>query len=276
MTRPDASPRGAARRGLRLLLRAAAVVLALAGLLAGVTAAALRLQFTGAPASWARSSGHDALWLGHMWVDGRRGERDVAALAARLRDTGIKDVYVHSGPFELDGTLKPEKYPNARNFLKWWRTHLPSVRVSAWLGQEVKDGGLDLDDPANRERVLSGARAILDTGFDGVHYNFEPIGDGDAEFLELLDRTRALAPGRLLTTSVPQTEPYLGMRLLARAVIAHDKYWSRGYLREVARRVDQVAVMTYDAYWPMASCTAATWRARPSWRCTPCPRRPAC
>ncbi|MGW0201883.1 hypothetical protein [Nonomuraea sp. NPDC003201] len=234
------------RRGLRLLTLALAVVVALVGLLA----AALRLQFTGAPAAWAKSTGNDALWLGHAWVDGRRTERDVEQLAVRLRATGIKDVYVHSGPFNWDGTLSPDKYPNAGNFVKWLRERLPAVRISAWLGQSVKNG-LDLDDPKSRENVLSGVAAIMKQGYDGIHYNFEPIGDGDTEFLELLERTRRHTG--LLSTSTPQIEPYPGLRLTARALLSHDKYWSQGYFKQVVDRVDQVAVMTYDSFTPLQS-----------------------
>ncbi|MEV1177344.1 hypothetical protein [Nonomuraea sp. NPDC049784] len=234
------------RRGLRLLALALAIVVALVGLLA----AALRIQFTGAPAAWAKSTGNDALWLGHMWVDGRRTERDVEQLAVRLRATGIKDVYVHSGPFDWDGTLNPAKYPTAGNFVKWMHERLPTVRVSAWLGQSVKNG-LDLDDPKSRENVLAGVAAIMKQGYDGIHYNFEPIGDGDTEFLELLDRTRQHT--KLLSTSTPQIEPYPGMRLTARAILTHDKYWSEGYFKQVADRVDQVAIMTYDSFTPLQS-----------------------
>ncbi|MFG6190789.1 hypothetical protein [Nonomuraea sp. JJY05] len=234
------------RRGLRLLALASAIVVALVGLLA----ATLRLQFTGAPAAWAKSTGNDALWLGHAWVDGRRTERDVEQLAVRLRATGIKDVYVHSGPFNWDGTLSPDKYPNAGNFVKWLRERLPAVRISAWLGQSVKNG-LDLDDPKSRENVLSGVAAIMRQGYDGIHYNFEPIGDGDTEFLDLLERTRGHTG--LLSTSTPQIEPYPGLRLTARALLSHDKYWSQGYFKQVVDRVDQVAVMTYDSFTPLQS-----------------------
>ncbi|TMS00232.1 glycosyl hydrolase family 18 protein [Nonomuraea basaltis] len=234
------------RRGLRLLALALAIVLALVGLLA----AALRLQFTGAPAAWAKSTGNDALWLGHMWVDGRRTERDVEQLAVRLRTTGVKDVYVHSGPFGKDGRLDPAKYPNAGNFMKWMRKQLPAVRVSAWLGQKV-NGSLDLDDPESRENVLAGVAAIMKQGYDGIHYNFEPIGDGDTEFLDLLERTRRHT--KLLSTSVPQIEPYPLMRPAARLLLNHDKYWSEGYFSEVVNRVDQVAVMTYDSFTPSQS-----------------------
>ncbi|NRQ38295.1 hypothetical protein HII36_41685 [Nonomuraea sp. NN258] len=234
------------RRGLRLIALALAIVVALVGLLA----AALRLQFTGAPEAWAKSTGNDALWLGHMWVDGRRAERDVAQLAVRLRATGVKDLYVHSGPFGKDGTLNPDRYPNAANFVKWVRKHLPGVRVSAWLGQRV-DRILDLDDPKSRENVLAGVAAIMKLGYDGIHYNFEPLGDGDTSFLDLLDRTRQHT--KLLSTSTPQIEPYPLMRLAARGVMGHDKYWSQGYFKQVTDRVDQVAIMTYDSYTPLES-----------------------
>lgn len=238
------------RRGLRLVALALAVVVALVGLLA----VALRLQFTGAPAAWAKSTGNDALWLGHAWVDGRRTEHDVELLAVRLRATGIKDVYVHSGPFEYDGRLDPAKYPNAGNFISWMRERLPGIRISAWLGQTVDadlDDHLDLDDPKSRENVLAYVAAVMKTGYDGIHYNFEPIGDADTEFLDLLDRTRQFT--KLLSASTPQIEPYPGMRLTARALLGHDKYWSEGYFSEVVHRVDQVAVMTYDSYTPLQS-----------------------
>ncbi|MBB6344545.1 hypothetical protein ACWGH8_15480 [Nonomuraea muscovyensis] len=238
------------RRGLRLLALALVVVVALVGLLVGLVAGAFRAQFTGAPAEWAKSTGNDALWMGHMWVDGRRTEPDVEALAVRLRDTGIRDLYVHAGPFEADGRLDPAKYPNARDFLAWVREHLPGVRVSAWLGQKV-DGTLDLDDARSRANVLDGVGEIAKTGFDGVHYNFEPIGSGDEEFLDLLDRTRPLT--RLLSTSTPQIEPYPLMRPGTRAVLDHDKYWSQDYFRSVAGRVDQIAVMAYDSGMPLES-----------------------
>ncbi|WP_344920736.1 hypothetical protein [Streptosporangium oxazolinicum] len=237
-----------ARRGLRFFAMVAALLLALPG----VAVATLTLQFTGTPAPWAKTTGHDALWLGHAWVDGRKTADDVRTLATRLRKTGIKDVYVHSGPFDPDGTLPVGKYPKAADFLKWWREELPKVRVSAWLGQKV-DGVLDLDDATSRQRVLDGARAITALGFDGVHYNFEPIGDGDTDFLDLLTRTRAIVGDGLLSTSTPQIEPFPLVRPAARAATGHDKYWSPDYFAQVAKLTDQVAIMTYDSYLPFPS-----------------------
>ncbi|MFI6477408.1 hypothetical protein ACIBH1_05715 [Nonomuraea sp. NPDC050663] len=230
------------RRGLRLVALAAALVVLLAGLVAG----AHHVKFTGDPEDWAKSTGNDALWMGHMWVDGRKTEADVADLAVRLSRTGIKDLYVHTGPFNPDGTLDLE--PRTQAFTTAAKSH--GLRVSAWLGQAV-DGILDLDDAATRANILTSVQRTMALGFDGIHYNFEPIGDGDAEFLDLLERTRAHT--KLLSTSTPQIEPYPGMRLAARVAINHDKYWSAGYFSEVVERVDQVAIMTYDSFMPAGS-----------------------
>lgn len=245
-----------ARRVLRRFRRPArclAVVSAVVVLVAGAAAAALRLQFTGTPAAWAKTTGHDALWLGHAWVDGRRTRADVAALAVRLRDTGIRDVYFHSGPYAADGSLPPSRHPNVVNFLKWWRELLPEVRVSAWLGQDIKDI-LDLDDPAARRRAVAGATGLVRLGFDGVHYNFEPVNDGDRNLLDVLRATRAaLGPDRTLSFATHQIEPFPGLRHPLRVVAGHGKYWTPGYFRQVGELVDQVAIMTYDAYLPLAS-----------------------
>lgn len=238
-----------ARTVIRHALRVVALALALVVVLSGLLAGAHRLQFTGAPASWAKSTGNDALWLGHAWVDGRRTEKDVEELAARLKSTGIKDVYVHTGPFAQDGSVQP-RYPVASEFVTWFHRHAPGVRVQAWLGQKV-DGYLDLDDARVRDRILTSVGQIVGLGFDGLHYNFEPIGDDDEEFLDLLARTRGvLGEGRKLSTSTPQIEPYPLMRPIARVLSRHDKYWSQGYFQRVAALVDQVAVMTYDSFMP--------------------------
>jgi hypothetical protein len=61
-----------------------------------VVAIALRIAYMGDPDPPARTHGRDAVWLGHAWVDGRRGAADVMALARRVRGTGVRDLYVHT------------------------------------------------------------------------------------------------------------------------------------------------------------------------------------
>ena len=67
---------------------------------------------------------------------------------------------------------------------------MPKVRVQAWLGDVVqpeKDPGMDLDDPAVRERVVESSSAVLQQGFEGIHFDFEPVRSGSKGYLAVLD-----------------------------------------------------------------------------------------
>lgn len=208
----------------------------------------------GVPAEDARSRGRDAVWLGHGWVDGRHSEADVQALAARLRGGGVRDLFVHAGPLSDDGGLDPALHPRAAWAVHALKRAVPGVRVQAWLGQRVDPGRLELDDADTRDRIVASTRQVLDAGFDGVHFNFEPTPDGSVGLLSLLDQTRALTRSRaaVLSISAHHVEPLPGTRL-ADVVIGHPKWWTSGYLSQVARRVDQVALMSYDSGLPTAT-----------------------
>ncbi len=211
---------------------------------------AFSVQDLGTVTPAARSTGNDALWLGHAWVDGRKGPQDVAALAARLHGTGIRDLFVHVGPLNRDGSLDPALRPRARWFVEAVHSALPKTRVLAWVGDIVGGkGGLDLESAETRQRILVGVGSVLTDGFDGVHYDFEPIGDADPGYLTLLDVTHALVrhAGRMLSVSAEQIEPVPGGRWAMEALVGHDSWWSSSYLRQVASRVDQVAIMSYDS-----------------------------
>ncbi len=69
---------------------------------------------TGDPAPGTHTRHKDALWLGHAWVDGRKTDRDVEALARRLRGTGIRDLYVHSARAGARRHPPASAYPKAR------------------------------------------------------------------------------------------------------------------------------------------------------------------
>ncbi|WP_406114369.1 hypothetical protein [Kitasatospora purpeofusca] len=195
------------RKSLVVALTALAVVL----VPVGSAALALRLQYVGDPSPEARSRGRDALWLGHAWVDGRKSDADLADLVERLAGTGVRDLYVHTGPLEHDGSLPPAVHPRARWFTEAAHRALPGVRVQSWLGDEVKPerDALDLEDAATRDRVTASARQVLDLGFDGVHFDMEPIRPGSAGWLALLDQVRPVTAGRgaKLSVAAPQIDP---------------------------------------------------------------------
>ncbi|MEV7774239.1 hypothetical protein [Kitasatospora sp. NPDC086791] len=238
------------RRALLVLLLVAAVpVTALGSLFVSI-----RLHYTGEPAAEARTRGRDAVWLGHAWVDGRKTEADVEALARQLSGTGVRDLYVHTGPLEHDGSLPPAVHPRARWFTDTAHRALPGVRLQGWLGDEVKPerDALDLEDAPTRERVAASVGQVLDQGFDGVHIDMEPIHPGSAGWPALLDRVRPVtaARGAKLSVAAPQIDPVPGLHTAGILLTGHGKWWDQAYFAETARRVDQIAVMTYDTSMP--------------------------
>ena len=153
------------------------LVLALGVAVAGAATGFVYLRYRAAPAVMAQSAGPNAVWAAHRWV----GEVQPAAaydrLVGTLRDNRISDVFFHVGPLAADGTIDPVRYPNAGTLVAEIKRRLPGLRLQAWIGQrEARGGGpLDLDDDAVRGRIVETARRFLDFGFDGIHYNFEPL-----------------------------------------------------------------------------------------------------
>jgi len=221
------------------------VLVATAGLLLG--------HADGGPvAADARSTGHDALWMGHAWLEGRRSPADLRLLASRIRGSGISDVYLFAGGLDSAGRLAPAGYARAGTFLASFRSACPGVRVSAWLGGVTGPGHINLDDPATRSRILAADAAVLRAGFRGVHYDLGPVTSGDTGLLALLSATRALHPDPL-SVAVPKLEPLPSLRLPAQLVTRRPVFWTPGYLTQVAGLVGQVVVLSYDTGMPFQS-----------------------
>jgi hypothetical protein len=230
----------------------AAAALAVVLVLAGAAGFVLQRADSGPVAGWARSTGHDAVWLGHAWLDGRRGPSALPLLAARIRGSGIGDVYVFSGTLDRSGRLPPGAFARAGAFLAAFHAACPNVRVSAWLGGVTGPGHADLADGATRGHIVAAAAAALHAGFTGVHYDLEPVTNGDLGLLTLLTATRQLRP-HPLSVAVPKLEPLPGLRLPAQLALRRPVFWTPGYLTQVASRVDQVAVMSYGTGMPFPS-----------------------
>lgn len=233
-------------------VRRTVLVLALVLIVPLVTVeAALRVNYMGDPADGTHTRNRDAMWLGHAWVDGRKKDADVTALAGRLKDTGVRDLYVHTGPLEHDGTLPKSVYPRARWFIDAVHRELPGVRVQAFLGDVLANGGpegLELSDAATRAEVVRSAGQVLDTGYEGVHMDLEPLHSDDEHYLDLLDDLRKLTKDRdaQLSVAAHQIDPLPHLHSVAGLVADHPKWWSQEFFGQVARRVDQIAVMSYD------------------------------
>ncbi|MGK5694729.1 hypothetical protein ACSNOJ_17815 [Streptomyces sp. URMC 128] len=219
---------------------------------------ALYINYQGDPAQGTHTRNRDALWLGHAWVDGRKKDADVTALARRLQGTGIRDLYVHSGPLEHDGTLPRSVYPKARWFIDAVHEKIPGVRVQAFLGDVLATEGPDgmrLANADTRAAVVRSARQVLDTGYDGIHLDLEPLHSGDRDYLTLLDALRRETRSRdaLLSVASHQIDPLPALHSVAGTFTDHPKWWSQEFFGQVARRVDQIAVMSYDTAQPLES-----------------------
>ncbi|WP_234341241.1 glycosyl hydrolase family 18 protein [Streptomyces sp. NRRL S-646] len=242
------------RRWRRLTL--ALVLALLVPLLAAESA--LRLNYTGDPKEGTYTRNRDAIWLGHAWVDGRKTEADVNALAHRLEGTGIRDLYVHAGPLEHNGTLPKSAYSKASWLTRTLHGRAPRLRVQAWLGDVLATEGptgMRLERPATRAAVVASTREILAAGFDGVHFDLEPLHSGDRDYLTLLDSLRSVtrAHHALLSVAAHQIDPLPGFHAFWGTVAGHPKWWSQRFFGQVARRVDQIAVMSYDTMQPLQS-----------------------
>ena len=250
----EPAPTRRSRRS-RVVRRIVIALLAVVGALSLVlvtAGVALALANEGTPSVAARGTGHDALWLGHAWVDGRKGQSDVDDIAVKLRPTGIHDLFVHAGPFRNDGTLDPALRPRARWLIQALHIALPGVRVQAWLGAHPTPEEFHLNSAASRAAVVSSVSEVLDDGFDGVHLDFEPLADGDEDLLALLRDTHALTIQRraVLSVSAVRGEPAPGVAACLTALPGNLPIWSGAYLHRVALEVDQVAIMAYDSGMP--------------------------
>ncbi|MET9432552.1 hypothetical protein [Streptomyces sp. NPDC006551] len=220
------------------------------------SALALRMNYAGDLQEGTLTRGKDAIWLGHAWVDGRKKDADLKAFAARIKGTGIRDLYVHAGPLEHDGTLPAARYPRAKWLIESVHRTMPGIRVQAWLGDILATEGpegLRLENAASRAAVVGSTRQILDAGFDGVHFDLEPLHSDDEHYLSLLDDLGKLTKARKVPLSVAahQIDPLPAAHTVVGGLTGSEKWWSQEFFGQVARRVDQIAVMSYDTWMPL-------------------------
>lgn len=231
----------------------------------------LVFYFDSLPERMARSGGPNAIWAAHDWVGETHTAAEYDALADRLQANRISDVFFHVGPLAEDGTIDPSLYPNAATLIAELESRLPELRAQAWIGQKETLGGgpLDLADVSVRSAIVETAGDFLELGFDGIHYNIEPVASGNKALLALLDETRPVvdANDAVLSIAADEIEPYPGARRALKRFFPDAQLWSSDYYEAIAARTDQMAVMMYDTRLPYAWAysTAVTWVTRLAW-----------
>jgi hypothetical protein len=200
----------------------------------------------------------NAAWLGVEWLHEPQTDAAIGSLADDLRQCQIRSVYVYASYLRADGTFNPT-YEHAAAFTQRLKKAYPELSIQAWIGLPLAHtqalsgikGYVQLDDPATRALVIAFGAALLRAGgFDGLHLDPEPVQSGDTAVLTLLEEMRAaIGPHATLSLATRRMSP-LGQGAASGWLSGYA--WSADYYREVARRVDQVAVMTYDSALPSA------------------------
>lgn len=204
------------------------------------------------------NQGNNAVWLEHAWAGQSHSDDEYDQLVARLQREQIGYVFAHVGPLDSDGTIPGDRAPNAAGLVTALHTRLPHVRVLAWIGQVEVVGGypadqsINLDDSAVRLQIAQTAtRIAASDGFDGVHYDIEPIVNNNPRFLDLLEETQARLPnGAMLSVVGQKWAPNAHVADLLRGVGRGDAWWTSYYYAAVAAHVDQIVPMLYNTAMP--------------------------
>jgi hypothetical protein len=251
------------RLSRREFIRRALLGLLVVALLATVSAGYVYHRLTATLTSYPSAhfnTGHNAVWLEHAWAGEYHTSDEYDALAAQLKREQIAYVFAHVGPMNSDGTIPEDRALWASQLTDALHARLPGVKALAWIGQLEAASGAPADEVVNladsTTRGLIAAtseRFVKGDGFDGVHYDIEPITNNNSHFLDLLIETRAaLPPGAILSVSAQKWAPNAHIAdLLYQA--GHAGQWTSYYTAAVAAHVDQMAVMTYDTGMPTAA-----------------------
>ncbi len=202
--------------------------------------------------------GENAVWLEHTWAGDFHTQQDYDALAAQLKREQITYVFAHVGPLASDGTIPKDRATWAANLTMELHRRLPGVKLLAWIGQLEAASGAPADQVVNLAQsstrltiAATAAQFVTADGFDGVHYDIEPISNNNAHYLDLLIETHTLLPkGAILSVSAQKWAPNAHIADLLYRSGRAGQWWTTYYLAAVAAHVDQLVVMTYDTGMP--------------------------
>ncbi len=191
------------------------------------------------------NKGHNAVWIEHKWVGERSTYQEIQKLVYTLTENDIDTVFVHSGPLNPDGGVYPQTYMYAPYFLEAARRFNPEIKYQAWLGQ-VR-GKIDLEEPPVRQNIAQQCSTLTQyVGFDGIHFDIEPVWDGDVDFIKVLEDCRNKVPSdKQLSVALAEFIPR-SLIWFTENILEFNNYNTEVNYRNVAKYADQIVVMTYD------------------------------
>lgn len=192
------------------------------------------------------NKGHNAIWIGHEWVGEAKNSSEIIKLVNDLKTHDIDTVFVHAGPLKGDGSIDPDTYKYAIQFVEEVKKIDKNIQYQAWLGQIRSK--IDLADSEVRHNIAKQAMILGQlVGFDGIHFDIEPIWDEDKDFIKVLAETREILPQeKKISVAMADFIPSSLIWLLEK-IYTFENYNTEVNYENVAKYADQIVVMTYDA-----------------------------
>lgn len=194
--------------------------------------------------------GSNGIWVAHGWlgddpwfsrnrVDKRRfrESQKIQELAELLASHGVKYVFPHLCPSNGNGKIEQADPKQTERFLD----HFKDFKILPWIG-----GVLDVhcfpQSPQWRSSFVSSVARLLQSHprLAGVQLNIEPMPSDHRGFLILLEELRRAMPEDKILSVAAYPPP-------TRWHPHPEVHWEEVYFRQVAQRVDQMAVMMYDS-----------------------------
>lgn len=191
------------------------------------------------------NKGHNAIWIGHAWVGEEKSYNEIKDLVDTLEKHEIDTVFVHTGPLNYDGNVDPEIYKYAISFLDQAKKLNNNIEYQSWLGQIRRK--INLSDKDVRINVAKLSLMLTQMiGFDGIHFDIEPVWDDDLDFIELLKDTREIMPdNKKISVALAEFIPKSVIHF-TEAIHKFENYNSEVNYLNVAEYADQIVVMAYD------------------------------
>lgn len=191
------------------------------------------------------NKGHNAIWINHEWVGEYKSDSDVLNLVSTLHKYQIDTVFVHTGPIQPDGTIDPKTYNYAVNFIQKAKALDKNIQYQSWLGQ-IRNK-LDLGNENIRHEIAKQSMILTQmVGFNGIHFDIEPVWDDDADFIKLLKETREKLPSdKKISVALSEFIPNSAVWMVENLHKFKNYNTQVNYLN-VAKYADQIVAMAYD------------------------------
>lgn len=191
------------------------------------------------------NKGHNAIWIGHEWVGENKTDQEIQSLINDLKKYQIDTVFVHVGPLNKEGTIDPKTYKYALNFIDRAKKIDNSIKYQAWLGQLRNK--IDLSNPEIRHNIANLSLILADlAGFDGIHFDIEPVWDNDLDFIKLLEEVRNnISEDKVISVALPEFIPQ-SILWLTENIYSFENFNSEVNYTNVSKYADQIVAMIYD------------------------------